>query len=149
MIVDNSPSAMAGKNLTDVLLFSKDDREDMLRAAVEAYSADRLSQAETILVGLMTLDAEDVRPVKLLAACLLAQGRHRDAESIYERALAMEPDDPYTLVALGEIKLKTLELADAIPIFERLFAADPNGEHPAANRGRQIVREYHDRLKKS
>ena len=140
---------MAGKKLSDVLLFSSDDYEEMLRAAVEAYSADRLSHAETILVGLMTLDDDDVRPIKLLAACLLAQGRHRDAEAIYERALEMDADDPYTLVALGEIKLKTLELAAAIPLFERLFATDPNGEHPAANRGRQIVREYHDRLKKT
>jgi hypothetical protein len=136
-------------NLSEMLAFSSADCEEMLRAAVEAYAADRLSVAETILVGLITLNGEDkdVRPIKLLAAVLMAQGRHRDAERIYEQSLHLDPDDPDTLVALGELKLKTLEIGAAVPLFEKLFAADPNGEHPAANRGRHIVRQYHDRLK--
>jgi hypothetical protein len=50
------------------------------------------------------------------------------------------------LGALAEIKLRALKVAEAIPLFEKLFEADPAREHPAANRGREVVHEYHRRL---
>ncbi len=137
---------MTEQKLRDILAFPKDDWEAMLRTAVECYSAGRLSQAETILVGLMALDDSDARPVKLLASCLFQQHRHRDAEALYEQARSLDPRDPYALVALGEIKLKALKLGEAIAVFEQLFALDPKGLHPAANRGRKLVREYHHKL---
>ncbi len=135
-----------GKQLFEQLALPKSDCDAMLRVAVESYGAGNLQQAETILVGLIALDERDARPVKLLGSVLLLQERHREAEQAYELAFALEQDDPYTLVALAEIKLKALKLDEAIPLFERLFAMDPGGKHPAANRGRQLVRAFHDKL---
>jgi predicted Zn-dependent protease len=135
--------------LGDIVRLSDRDTESMLRSALEAYSAGQLKQAETILVGLIALDETDVRPVKLLASCLFLSDRHRDAEGMYEKARAMDPDDPYTIVALAEIRLKALQLDSAIELFEQLFALDPERTHPAANRGRQLVRRFHDLLVKS
>lgn len=132
--------------LSDVILFSPQDTEAMLRAAVECYSDGNFSQAEAILVGLTALDEADSRPVKLLASTLLLSGRHVEAEAVYERAHALDSDDLYTLVALGEIKLKSLKVAEAIPLFERLFELDPDGTHPAANRGRDLVQTHYQML---
>ncbi len=135
-----------GEELRELLMFSQEDYENMLRAALESYTGGELSQAEAILVGLMTLNDEDSRPVKLLGSALLLQGKHVEAERVYEIAHEMDPDDPYILVALGEIKLKALKIPEAIPLFERLFELDPDGMHPAANRGRELVQTYYQKL---
>jgi hypothetical protein len=68
---------------------------------------------------------------------------------MYQKAHELEPKDLYTLGALAEIKLRLLDVTGALPLFERLFAADPQREHPAANRGRQVVHDYHLRLAQS
>ena len=94
--------AKTGESLRDLLMFSRERYEEMLRAALEAYVAGSLGQAETILVGLMTLDPHDARPVKLLASTCLLDEKHREAEVLYQRAHELEPDDAYTLVALAE-----------------------------------------------
>jgi len=134
------------QSLRDLLEFSPDRCEEMLRAALESYANGDFAQAETILVGLITLDDADARPIKLLASTCMVQGKHRQAEILYERALEVDPDDPYSLVALGEIKLKALKLEEAVPLFERLFDLDPAGELAPANRGRELVKSAYARL---
>jgi len=138
--------AQQSKNLRDLLGFSPERCEEMLRAALECYADGDFAQTETILVGLMTLAADDPRPVKLLASTCMLQGKDREAEALYEQARKMDPADPYTLVALGEIKLKALELSEAVKIFEELFRLDPDGTMPAANRGRELVKSYYRTL---
>lgn len=133
-------------NLRDILKISRARCEEMLRVAVDVYTHGDLTQAEIILVGLAALMHDDARPLKLLGSTLLLQARHIEAEAVYENALRLDGKDPYVLVALGELKLKSYKLQDAIPLFERLFAMDPNGEHPAANRGRELVHQAHATL---
>jgi tetratricopeptide (TPR) repeat protein len=139
--------AKAPPSLRDLLGFSDADCDAMLRVAVECYGNGELAKAETILVGVMQLAERDARPVKLLASTLLLQEKHREAEALYERAHALDAADPYTLVALGEIKLKALKIKEAIPLFERLFDMDPDGKHPAANRGRDVVKSFYAKMK--
>ena len=141
-----SPTTPAHTTLAELLAFPAERCEQMLRAALERYADGDFHQAETILVGLITLNNGDARPLKLLASTCLHQGRHAQAESLYERALELDPDDAYTLVALGEIKLKALKIEEAVPLFERLFALDADGNSPPANRGRELVRDYHQRF---
>ena len=51
-----------------------------------------------------------------------------------------------TRAALAEIALDALRIDDARVHFERLFALDPDGAHPAANRARRVLFEARDRL---
>jgi tetratricopeptide (TPR) repeat protein len=111
----------------------------MLVAAVEYYSEGKYEECERLLRGLLVLEPEDPRPLKLLGSTLLLQDRRREAEIVYRRALDMDPEDPYALVAAAEIALDALRIDDALPLFERLFALDPDGAHPAANRGRKLL----------
>ncbi len=130
-------------NLKDLLNLGGADVDGLLRTAVEHQAAGRLREAEAVLSGLMTLAAGDVRPVKLLASVLVLQNRQAEAAETFERAHQLDPDDPFTLVALGELKLKAGDLAGALPYFDKLFLLDPKSQHPAANRGRALIKEFH------
>ena len=125
---------------------SDDDCSFMLREAVEHYSAGRFEPCERILRGLLVVDPGDTRPWKLLGSTFLFQDRRREARAAYEQALALEPDDPYTLVGLAEIALDAMRIDEGVALLERLFALDPDGRHPAVNRGRQVLHRTHARL---
>jgi Tfp pilus assembly protein PilF len=124
----------------------EEDREYMLKLAVEHYSENRLGQAEKVLRGLLAAEPDDARAWQLLGSCLAVQGFRVAAEQVYKRALELDPKDAYALVALAEIALDALRWEDAKPLFERLFALDPDGTHPAANRGRRILAAAKERL---
>ncbi len=128
------------------LLLSKQDCEYILQKAVDAYSRGDWGETEKLLQGYIGIEPDDVRPWQLLGSTLLAQGQRRFAEKAYEKAYAIDPQDPYTLVALGEIALDALRIEDAKPYFEQLFALDKEGRHPAANRGRVILKQALERL---
>lgn len=135
--------------LPALLPLSDESCDGMLRAAIECFGADELTEAEAILVGLVNLRPREARAIKLLAATLLKLQRTRDAELWYQRALRLDPDDPYVLVGLAELKLRALRIVEAVPLFTRLFELDPAGVHPAANRGRQLVAQYHGQLRRA
>ena len=50
------------------------------------------------------------------------------------------------MVSLGEIRLQSMKIREAKVLFDKLFALDPEGKHPAANRGRQLVRNFYQKL---
>ena len=133
-------------DLRNLLKISDEDFEAMLRNAADCYTDGELGAAITILAGLIALETKDARPFKLLGSCLLLRNQHADAESTYTRAFELDPDDLYTLVALGELHLKGLRFSEAVPLFERLFSLDPDGNHPAANRGRKLVQDYYQKM---
>lgn len=118
----------------------------MLATAIDAYEAEDYPKAEAILLGLVTIDPTNVRAYKLYASTLMLQGRELEAEAAYSRARELDPADLYTIVALGEIMLRTLRIEEAVPLFEELFSKDPQGLHPAANRGRHIVQTFYAQL---
>lgn len=123
-----------------------DHYEHLLTLAANRYSEGELTAAEQILRGLVALEPDDSRPWALMGSVLFLQGFRAAAELAYRRANALEPDDPYVLVALAELALDALRWADALPYLQHLFGLDPEGEHPAANRGRQLLLEARHRL---
>ena len=119
----------------------EEDREHMLKLAVEHYTESRLDRCEKMLRGLLALEPANARAWELLASCLAVQGYRRAAEQIYLRVLELEPNSPYALAAVAEIALDALRWDDAKRHLEKLFALDPEGKHPAANRGRLILEQ--------
>ena len=132
--------------LADLVKLSTENLESLLNTAVECYSDGDLARAEQILKGLILLSPKDARPVALYASTLLLQEKQLEAEEAYEQAYALDPNDMYVLATLGELKLKSLQIEAAAPYLEKLFALDPKGQHPAANRARQLVLEYYKKL---
>ncbi len=122
--------------------------EMLLGSAIDAYSDGELNLAISICDALQSLHPTDARAFKIAASAYLMKERHHDAERIYEQAHNLDPSDPYTLVALGELKLRTLQLGDVATYFEPLFESDPDCQNPAANRGRRVLLDFYERLKK-
>lgn len=120
--------------------------EGMLQQAVTHYTEGRLDESEVLLRGLSTLDPNDARPWKLLGAVMLLKHRDSDAVDAYRRALQLDPEDPYSLVGLAELRLNALQFGEAVALLSKLFAMDPDGKHPAANRGRELVDRAHARM---
>lgn len=118
-----------------------EDREYMLKVAVEHYTESRLHKCEKVLRGLLALEPENTRAWELLGSCLAVQGYRTAAEQVYLRVIELEPNSPYALAALAEIALDALRWEDAKKHLQALFVLDPEGRHPAANRGRLILQE--------
>ena len=131
------------------MTLDEDHITGMLRAATACYSDGKLASVHAICAGIITLAPDDPRAHKLRAATYILERRHRDAESAYEAALKLEQNDPYSLVNLAEIKLRSLQFSAATALLHRLFALDPDKKHPAANRGRWLLQEMAGKLEHS
>ena len=137
---------MSNLDLQSLLGISSDTVEALLNRAAALYSEGQFETMRKTLDGVIALSPDDARAYTLIGSSFIQEGRDRDAETAYTAAYERDAEDPYTLVALGELKLRALDLPAAVPLFEKLFALDPDGTHPAANRGRGLVQDYHTKL---
>src|SRR5262245_46084009 len=100
------------------------ERESLLAAAVRYYGDGAFAECEGVLRALIALAPDDPRPWQLLGSSQLLNNRRTKARASYERARALAPGDPYTLVALAEIYLDDLEIREAVAVLEDLFALE-------------------------
>jgi Tfp pilus assembly protein PilF len=133
--------------LREVMGISRENLESMLAEAAQCYGGGDLDGAVDIVKGFRALEPDDQRATKLLASLFHVLDRREEAESVYREAITNDSDDPYLLVGFGEFLLEEMRIDEAAPFFERLFALDPTGTNPAANRGRQLVQEFYDAMK--
>lgn len=119
--------------------------EATLEAAVSYYSDGKFDDAEDLLLAVIDAQPQDARAFKLLGSIKMLTDKRRDAQRYFEQALALEPDDPYVLVALGELKIDVQRIQEGVDLIKRLL--DAHQQHPAANRGRQLLKHTYERLK--
>ena len=120
--------------------------EALLNQAASLYSDGDHPQMRKLLRGVIALAPDDPRPHTLLGSSYLLEGRDLDAERAYSEAYTRDSSDPYTLVALGELKLRSLQLEAAVMLFKQLFEHVDHQTHPAAIRAHQLLRDYYQRL---
>ena len=63
----------------------------------------RHAEAERLLSGIIATDPGDVTAHVNLGLVYEAQGRDREAEAEYRRALALQPDEPNALAGLERL----------------------------------------------
>lgn len=70
-----------------------------------------------------------------LGFLLLQRKRFQEADSLFERALALDPDFVVALTNLGAVRLMEQNVEAAIPLFERAVGLDPDNVAALGNLG--------------
>jgi TolB-like protein/DNA-binding winged helix-turn-helix (wHTH) protein/Tfp pilus assembly protein PilF len=111
-----------------------------LADALAARVLDRMTDSPTAdiaraggLVGQVLAASPRYAPAHFVKGQLL-RGQHRRSEAIpeFETVLAIVPNDPETLHALGECKLFTGSIDQVIPLDEQAIRLDPRNPHIGA-----------------
>jgi hypothetical protein len=97
-----------------------------LRRASELVSAQRLPEAEAVLLGARRAAPHDLRVLKLLALVRFKLGRMAEAGQVYREAAAVAPEDPAVRLNLGLIALKLESFAEAAQELEAAVRAQPD-----------------------
>lgn len=121
--------------------------EATLQSAVQFYEQGAFGRAEKLLQGVTKWAPKDARAWKLLGSLKMLTDRRREAQQYFEQALSLDPNDPYVLVALGELKIDVQRIQEGVELIKKLLAQHESDDHPAANRARQLLQHTYDRLK--
>lgn len=97
-----------------------------LRRTSELVAAQRLPEAEALLVAARRGDAADLRILKLLALVRFKLGRLAEAREVYREAAVAAPDDPTIRLNLGLIALKLESFPEASAELEATVRLQPD-----------------------
>jgi uncharacterized protein (AIM24 family) len=97
-----------------------------LRRTSELVAAQKLSEAEALLVAARRGYSKDLRVLKLLALVRFKLGRLEDSREIYREAAATSPDDATIRLNLGLIALKLESFAEAAAELEATVRLQPD-----------------------
>lgn len=97
-----------------------------LRRTSELVAAQKLSEAEALLVAARRGYPKDLRVLKLLALVRFKLGRLGDSREIYREAAATAPDDATVRLNLGLIALKLESFAEAAAELEATVRLQPD-----------------------
>lgn len=119
------------------------------------FAAKEYDKAEAKYLQILQTDRNNVYTLANLATIQLELGHLEDAEKHVQQALALSPDDAYSLLVQGEIKFRRAEYDEALDSLSRAAKLDPqNAEiqnylgltlsqqgmrHPAENAFRKAI----------
>ena len=116
---------------------------DQLAAGISiahsCFTQGRLKDAEILLEGLITLQADNPYLHMLLGSVLLQQGRLDESVDSFNRAIEISPENISALTNRGEIHLKQGRLKEAAEDLKRAASLDTKEEDPFANRARLLI----------
>jgi tetratricopeptide (TPR) repeat protein len=125
----NDTSAPPGAQAAGVPLSPTSADEQVLlpqlHRASELVTAQRLPEAETVLMGARRTSPHDLRVLKLLALVRFKLGRLAEAAQVYREAAIVAPEDPAVRLNLGLIALKLESFAEAAQELEAAVRGQP------------------------
>jgi len=98
----------------------------LLRAAEQAFATMHYAEAERQYLEVLHQDENNVTTLGNLASAQLELGSITDAEATTKRALALDPEDYFTLYVLGRIRFRQDRLDEALDALSRSAKANPN-----------------------
>ncbi len=111
-----------------------------VQASAEALDAGRVDQADRQLDGLSGADATHPEILRMKAGVLGMRGRHRDAVTMMQQAIASRPDDPVYLNTLGTLLGQAGDYDGAIEALESSCALQPKMAMAWYNLGVMLTR---------
>lgn len=103
----------------------EEDREESLRAAVEALKAGRPLRAEEVCRDYLDLSPGCAEHMRLLSHALMKQNRLPEAEEQIRFALELRPNHPQLHEDLGSVLGLQGRLEESIPCLEKAIELDP------------------------
>jgi hypothetical protein len=97
-----------------------------LRRTSELIAAQRLPEAEAILLAARRSSGHDLRVLKLLALVRFKLGRFAEARDVYRQAAGLAPEDATLRLNLGLIALKLDAFAEAAEELEAAVRLEPD-----------------------
>jgi uncharacterized protein (TIGR02466 family) len=114
-----------------------------LDAAWELLGSGDLVQAEKRCRSVLAASKQRSVPAwTILGSVLRAQGKPREAEAAFRRALSLAPRDVYALQNLGALLSAQDRPEEALPALNRAQALGLNAQELHVNRGRTLVQLY-------
>lgn len=108
---------------------------DLLSRAQTALKANDAETAEVLLTDLVQRDDRNAEALSLLGHALAGQGKFADAAARFEAALAIRPNDPKFLNALGSIYFSLHRPEDSEACFRAALKAAPKFANAEGNLG--------------
>ena len=96
----------------------------MMALAAEHQKEGRLDEAEHLYRRILRHDSRNVDAMRLLALIAVAAGRHTEAESLLQKAIALAPDFLAAILDLGRLFKEQDRYAEALECFDRAIALD-------------------------
>jgi tetratricopeptide (TPR) repeat protein len=100
-------------------------RNSELRRSSELIAAHRLTEAESILNGLLSQNKNDAEAMNLLGVVRGQQGQNKDAEILFRNALGVEPTLASAHANLGLLYLQEDKPDQSIDEYEAALKIDP------------------------
>jgi len=115
--------------------------ETLLREALAHLSRRDLPSAERLIEIVRSSRPDDANGLYVLAQLRHVQGRLSDAETLYRRALAIDPQRPEILHQLGQSLSATGRMDDAIKAYRDSLAFRPERVETLLELGMALVRK--------
>jgi hypothetical protein len=112
-----APEALAGRPASPGSVGSADVLASLLRA-------NAFLEADELAAGLLKDPALDARTTALCGLAALCAGRVREAEAVFDKVLASEPDNPEAHLGLGRIGMIRNAPEEALAHLRRAVASD-------------------------
>jgi tetratricopeptide (TPR) repeat protein len=97
----------------------------LVSEAQHDFSAGSFSQAEQKYLEVLRQDGKNVNTLANLATIQLEMGHLEDAEKNIKAALAVSPDDSFSLSILGNLKFRQAKYDEALDALSRAAKVDP------------------------
>jgi tetratricopeptide (TPR) repeat protein len=98
----------------------------LLRAAERAFATQQYAEAEQKYLEVLRQDENNVTTLGNLASAQVEMGHLAEAEKTLQRALALDPDDYFSLYVLGRIRFREDKLDEALDALSRSAQANVN-----------------------
>jgi tetratricopeptide (TPR) repeat protein len=98
----------------------------ILKAAERAFAMQQYAEAEKKYLEVLHQDEKNVTTLGNLASAQVELGRLEDAEKTVQRALALDPEDYFSLYVLGRIRFRQDKLDEALDALSRSVQANVN-----------------------
>ena len=98
----------------------------MLRDAARAFATQQYAEAEQKYLEVLRQDENNVTTLGNLASAQVELGRFTEAEKMAQRALAIDPEDYFSLYVLGRIRFREDKLDAALDALSRSAKVNPD-----------------------